>query len=113
MILGAANTAISVYRYVVSSNKRTYGGTPIATGIDAFLEPIDPKLAAVIDAGATWQTFTCIIQSGVDIKINDKVVDTDGNEYIVQGLQDFSNNNEAGPLLSNQIELILVKYYVD
>lgn len=111
MILGAATTQISVYKYVTVGGKKDYSPTAAITGIPAFIEPIDPKTAAVLDAGATWRTYQGFIQSGVDIKINDKVIDSENNEYIVQGLQDFSLNKEVGSFLSNQIELILVKFY--
>ena len=107
MIQGA-NNKISTQRFTTASSKDTYpSGVYQLTNVDCYIEPISPEVAAIIDDQAAFMMYKCYIDEVTDVEIADKVIDKDSVEYIVKGVQKFTDNPEFG----NYIEVVMVKKY--
>lgn len=108
-LLGS-NSTISVKRLQNVSDKYDYPTGDIYTDIPAYIERLDPNVAAILDSPAVFETYNCFIPEGFDVRIKDQVTDNRGNIYNVRGVSVFEDNTEIGSM-SNHTELIIVKQY--
>jgi len=109
MSIVGANSTISTYRLTApEANKEEYNSTANLSDIGCYIEPASLDLQDISDNANAYSVHNCYIKGVVDIIRSDKIIDQDGNEYIVQQEQKFENNIDT----DNQTELLLVKTYL-
>lgn len=108
MSIVGPNRKISINRLITSGGKDGYTDPDIYTDVSAYIERIDPKLAAILDGGGVFATHQGFISENIDVIISDRVTDDRGKVYTIQGVIPYEDNYEAGSY-SNHTELILVE----
>ena len=101
------NNVISTYRLETTSSKDTYSSTANLSSLGCYLEPVSPEIAVIYGDENAYTTYKCYIDEPQDIKVSDKVIDQNGDEFIVQGVQIFQGNTDV----PNHTEIIIVKRY--
>jgi len=101
------NNIISTKRLTLSSSKETYSASTTLSGLPCYIEHINPELAAMFDGANAFYTYKCFVDGTPDIVISDKVIDQASNEYIVFGVQKYSNNVDV----DNHTEILMHKPY--
>lgn len=102
-----SNATISTYRLTESGTKKEFSGSATLTGLDVYLEKAQPEVTAFMDEQSALNTFKMWTDDIFDIVIGDKVVDQDSNNYIVKGVQKYSNNVDV----ENHMEIIITQKY--
>ena len=74
---------IQIFRLSYTDNKGEYQQIGEEK---AFIYMMKPEETAQVE-GVYTKTFKMIVEKDVDIEIGDKVVDSDGNEYRVKGVE--------------------------
>lgn len=86
------NNEIDVKRLTASGSQESYPDSDYQfEDLSCYIEKTDPKIAVVFGDENAFNTYLCIINSIVDIRVSDLVIDRDGNEYRVGGVQKFEN----------------------
>jgi hypothetical protein len=88
------NNSIKTYRITTDLNlKEIYSSTPTLNGLSVYLEPIELEPSEGFHGEAVYNRFVCFADGNQDIKISDKVIDSEGNVYIVNGTQYFKGGD--------------------
>lgn len=101
------NNVVTTYRLLSNNQKETYGGTAILTSIDCYLEHASDKVAVMFDGIPAYEVYSLFIEGNQDIIISDKVVDTQGNTYVVKGIKEYDNNMDT----CDMTEIVLYRKY--
>lgn len=97
------NSVINTKRLVTSGTKQSYPSEIYTlSNIDCYIEKTDPKVAVMFGDENAFNTFFCSINAILDIKKTDLVIDQDGIEYRVGGVQKFTN-----PEIADHMELVM------
>lgn len=96
----AANDTISLYHTeavndLTLSRTSSHSTTAYAT-VQAYVEPIDPKTAVFLDGQNIYNLYKLYVDGDYNTKVGDLAIDSEGNKYIVDGVQIFKNNKFAG-----------------
>ncbi len=95
----AANNEISVKRMVVDAgNHETYDSTPVLEGEPCYIEPMDAQVATILDDQNAFYMFKIFCEGQLDIRVGDKCIDQQNREYVVKGVEPFSNNADTGDM---------------
>lgn len=108
MILGA-NTSITTYRLIDSSNTTAYNATPVIVGAEAYIESPSPELAAVLGEQLNVEVFNCYVDPA-DYRIGDKIVDSSGVEYGIAAIERHENNEDTDDSFNLRIHRTTVLY---
>lgn len=94
MIFPITDTA-SIYHFKRTGNNEEYETTPTYTSVNISITPSGTDIQASFGDVASFQIFEAFISdTTVQIKNGDKIVaDSDGTEYIVDGMP-FKLNNQ-------------------
>lgn len=92
-----ANTTISIYRMIYGSSTNTYPGSADYTGIEAFIESMRGEVTQVLNQGFNVEDYLCYCDP-VTIDVGDKVIDSQGSEYRVSGVERHENNQDVPDL---------------
>lgn len=98
-MIGANNT-VSVRKLTQTGSKEFYEATPSITGLEAYIEQTQPELAPMFNAKSAYSLHRIFIDCvrladgsiSPSIEPKDRIVDAQGNEYAVEGVQPFKNN---------------------
>ena len=102
------NNAISVKRLALDGeSKEAYDSSFVFENEPCYIEPLDPTVATILDGQNAFTTFKIYLEGTLDVKIGDKCIDQQSVEYIVRGLQKYSNNPDTGDMT----ELTAVKQF--
>lgn len=101
-----ANASIDVYKLTDSGGKETYGSAS-TTGVDCYIERVQPELATFWDGGGDYEVYKIITDEVINVVESDKLVDTNGNTYTVKGIQQYENNLD----IDNHTEIVAFKTY--
>lgn len=94
-----ANNIISVKRLIKDGeNKEAYDSTFILQNEPAYIEPMDAQVATILDDQNAFYMFKIFCEGKLDIRIGDKITDAQSREYIVKGVEPFSNNGDTGDM---------------
>lgn len=89
-----ANTTITTYRIVRDANdKEAYSASPTLTSVSAWVEQLDQEPTEFVSGDSTYYNFRCYVDGILDVKISDKVIDGDGYEYTVKGVQAYNGGD--------------------
>ncbi len=94
-MIGANNT-ISVYRIDRDVNsKEVYGSSAVIAGLSAYIEPVELQPSEGFQGESVFYQFQCFVEGKPDIRISDKIIDSDNNSYTVNGVQYFKGGDVA------------------
>lgn len=93
-----SNNKISVKRMVEASSKETFDSSYVYTSEPCYIEPMDAQVATIIDDQNAFYMVKIFLEGQLDIRIGDKCVDLQSKEYIVKGVEPFSNNTDTGDM---------------
>ena len=97
-MIGANNT-ISVKRMSKDGeSKESFGSTFVLQNEPAYIEPINAEVATILDGQTAFYMFKIFCEGKLDIRIGDKITDAQAREYIVKGIEPFSNNPDTGDM---------------
>lgn len=96
------NSEITIYRTRRKSSTNRYGMSATLTAYPVDIQPAQLERLEMVNGrfGATYDAF---VDSSVDIKEGDQVVDSNGKRYSVKGVTKWSNAS-----LLDHKELVLV-----
>lgn len=102
MVLYFTNSQITIYRHKRKGSSDRYGISATLTVYPADIQPASTERQQVVEGnfGAVWDAF---VDSAVDIKEGDQIVDGNGKRYSVKGVTKW-----AGAGLLDHKELLLV-----
>lgn len=100
------NNLIKVKRLAKVSDKKSYPDSYHLSNLDCYIEKQDPKIAVMFGEENAFKTFLCIINSIVDIKESDLIIDKDDNEYRVGGTVKYENDE-----IESHIEITMYQKY--
>lgn len=98
-MIPGANTTIEVYHMIYGASTNTYPVSADLTGVEAYIESQRAEVQAALDQGYNVDVFYCHIDP-ISIDVGDKVVDAQGNEYRVNGVERHENNPDTDDLLT-------------
>jgi len=85
-----ANCTVTTYRLEVDGSGHQAYGSAVISGQDAWIEQLDAEAASFFASDDSVFFVNSMHLDGLpDLKISDKVIDSDGYEYIVRGVQPF------------------------
>lgn len=90
-MIEGANTTVTTYRLVDSSSTAAFSASATVTAVDAYIESISQELSAVIGEQPGIEKYAMYVEP-CDIRVGDKVVDAQSNEYRVAGITRHENN---------------------
>lgn len=91
------NNQITTYRMTLDAeNKEVYSVTPTLTNEPCYIEPLDAQVSTVLDSVNAFFMFKIFLEGTLDILVGDKCVDQQSKEYIVKGVEKYSNNPDTG-----------------
>lgn len=99
-----SNTEITTYRIVAQGGKESYSETPHIDGVKAFIEPIQPEPSALWNGESVFELHKCYVDGILDIVVSDRLIDSNGNEYSIKGVQVFRGGD-----VPSHTELTIVK----
>jgi len=89
-----ANTTITTYRIVRDGNdKEAYSVVPTLSSVSAWVEQLDQEPTEFVSGDSTFYNYRGYVDGILDIKISDKVIDAEGNEYTVKGVQSYNGGD--------------------
>lgn len=98
-MISGANTTVDIYWMTYGASTNTYPGSASVTGVEAYIESQRAEVQAALDAGYNVDVYYMHIDP-VTIDVNDKVVDSNGKEYRVAGVERHENNPDTDDLLT-------------
>lgn len=101
MIFGA-NNSITTYRLADAGDVTSYGGTPIISGAEAYIESPSPELLAVLGDQGGVELFLCHVEPG-DYRITDKLIDNQSREYRIVAIERHQNNEDTDDIYTLRI----------
>lgn len=85
MLADLLQHTIDIYRAQAGPGVQTgYGTDPYNGGISCLIQPVTGEYTSKTDQNYGRQ-YNCIMQTGTDISISDRVIDQDGKTYQVTG----------------------------
>lgn len=102
------NNTITTYRLATTSGKETYESAATVEDEPCYLVMSSPDIAVMFENVPAYEVFSCYMDDAQDIIISDKVVDDQGNEYIVKKVTKYENNSD---LPNDTTELVMFKKY--
>jgi hypothetical protein len=81
------NAKVDGYRFLRTGEKETYDTTPFVSNLDAQITPATPDLLSLypdVPVGQLFDVFT--FDNAVAMENGDKLIDENGNEYIIRGV---------------------------
>lgn len=88
------NALLSIYQLQRSSNTESYGSSPAYTNINASITPDDTRIQVDYGGVPAFQYYKIFLfDITLQVRNGDKLVDTNGIEYIVDGMP-FNANNQ-------------------
>lgn len=94
-----ANNIISVKRMAKDAEKKeAFDSTFVLQNEPAYIEPIDAQVATILDGLNAFFMFKIYCEGKLDIRIGDKITDQQSREYIVKGVEPYSNNGDTGDM---------------
>lgn len=94
-----ANNIISVKRMTKDGERKdAFGSTYFYENEPAYIEPLDAQVATILDEQNAFYMFKIYCEGKLDIRIGDKITDSQSREYIVKGLEPYSNNSDTGDM---------------
>lgn len=99
-MIGSNNT-ISTKRLATVNGKSTYSNN--LSNVACYLEPASGDVAQQARSVHGFILYNLICEGVVDLAMNDRVFDSDGNEYSVYIIQQFQDNIE----IDNHTEALL------
>ncbi len=92
-----ANTTVSIYNLVNGASTNTYPGSPNTSGVEAYIESQRSEVMQVLGQQHNLEVFLMHCDP-VTINPGDKVVDADGAEYRVAGVERHEENSDTDDL---------------
>lgn len=99
------NCTISVKRPTTTAGKTTYPSSYVIEGLPAYKEQVQPELSPIFNEKSAFETWKFFVDN-VDIRRGDKIFDNDSNEYKVEGVQPFANNE-----IPDHMEIVANRIY--
>jgi len=94
-----ANNIISVKRMAKdNAKKEAFDSSYILQNEPAYIEPMDAQVATILDDQNAFYMFKIFCEGKLDIRVGDKIIDQQSREYIVKGVEPFSNNGDTGDM---------------
>ena len=87
-----------------TSGKTSYS-IEVLSDVSAYLEPNGSMPEQGLDGKNAYMSYLGVLDGQPNIKLDDKVIDEDGNEYSVKGITPFKGNTD----IDNHTELLLFK----
>lgn len=100
-MIPTTNNSIDVYHQETTGGKTTWESSASITGVGCYIEPISPEMAMMYDSTKAFDMFKVFCDI-VAIVRKDKLIDAQGKEYVVHGLQKFENNSD----IENHMEIV-------
>ena len=97
MMFGA-NATVSVYKLNHGVKTSTYPGTATLTGVEAYIESQKPSLMQALSGQNNLESFDMFCDP-IAIAAGDKVVDDQGREYRVAGVERHQNNGDIDDII--------------
>jgi len=101
-MIGPNTTVKTQRRADTETDKSSFPVTYILEDIPAYIEPASAELIAMSDIDNALSVFNMLCDL-VDIIRNDKIIDSDGNEYLVEGVRPISDP------IDSHMELLITK----
>ena len=101
MILGA-NTTITTYRLVDTGSTTDHSASATVSGAEAYIEAASAELVAVLGQQPGIEVYMCYVEPG-NYRENDKVVDSQGNEYTIVGIERRENNVDTDDIYAMRL----------
>ena len=92
-----ANTTVSIYNILLGSSIDQYPDNPDHEAVEGYLESQSAQVTQVMGQQPNIETFDLFIDP-LDVKIGAKIVDQDGREYRVTGVERHENNQDTDDL---------------
>jgi hypothetical protein len=88
------NTTITTYRMVDATDITSFSVTATVEDAPAFIDAPSAELRAVLGEQPGLEVYECHVDPG-DYLVGDKVVDAQGNEYRIAGIERHENNTDT------------------
>ncbi len=103
------NNSVTTYRLADSGNVTEYDASATLENVDVYIESAGAELAALIDQQPSLELYLMHMEPA-DIRVGDKVIDAQSNEYRVQAIERFENNLDTENLLIVRIAKEVERY---
>ena len=98
------NNALDVYHEETTSGKTTWESSPSIIAIECYLEPISFEMSQMYGLSSAYTLFKAFTNLA-DIVRKDKLIDKQGEEYVVHGVQRYEYNTDV----ESHLEVIVYK----
>ena len=83
---------------VEASSKEAFDSGYVYTSEPCYIEPMDAQVATIIDDQNAFHMVKIFLEGQLDIRIGDKCIDEQSKQYIVKGIEPYSNNKDTGDM---------------